>query len=216
MTITPRPDACLQAVRLCCIRGDRLIFDELDFTARAGEIWQVTGANGAGKTSLLRVLAGLSPPAAGSLRWCGQALPEARDQFQTDLLFLGHAPAVAGFLSAAENLQYACALSGHAPRVPLEDALRELGLPPTGDTPAQRLSAGQRQRLALARFVATPARLWIMDEPLTALDAAGRTLVEALLAAHAAAGGIAVVSTHQDLLLPPGVLRQFALAGSRL
>ena len=159
MTAKSHPDACLQASGLCCIRGDRLIFDELDFTARAGEIWQITGANGAGKTSLLRLLAGLSPPAAGSLRWCGESLPEARDQFQADLLFLGHAPAVAGFLSAAENLQHACALSGQAPRIPVAQALREIGLPPTGDTPAQRLSAGQRQRLALARFVASPARL---------------------------------------------------------
>lgn len=214
MSPEPRPEACLRASQLCCIRADRLIFDSLDFTAAAGEIWQVTGPNGAGKTSLLRVLAGLLPPAAGSLSWCGEPLPEARDQLQAELLFLGHAPAVTGFLSARENLEYAVALAGGGARAPVAEALQQVGLAPTGDTPAQRLSAGQRQRLALARFAMSTARLWIMDEPLTALDADGRTMVEGLLAAHAATGGLAVVSTHQRLALPGGVLRQFDLPGS--
>ena len=213
MTPAAATPACLQALGLCCIRADRLIFDALDFTARAGEVWQVTGANGAGKTSLLRLLAGLGAPAGGTLHWCGEPLPEGRDRYQSELLFLGHAPAVASFLSARENLLHACALGARSPRMPVTAALARVGLPPHDDAPAQRLSAGQRQRLALARFAMVPARLWIMDEPLTALDVAGRELVEALLAEHAAAGGIAVVSTHQGLQLPTGVLHQFELPG---
>ena len=110
MTQVPAVPACLQAHDLCCIRADRLIFDALDFTARAGEVWQVTGPNGAGKTSLLRLLAGLGAPAGGTLHWCGEPLPQARDRYQSELLFLGHSPAVAGFLSARENLLHACAL----------------------------------------------------------------------------------------------------------
>ena len=213
MTHPPAVQAGLQARDLCCIRADRLIFDALDFTARAGEVWQVTGPNGAGKTSLLRLLAGLGAPAGGTLHWCGEPLPQARDRYQSELLFLGHAPAVAGFLSARENLLHACALGDQSPRMPVTAALERVGLSSADEAPAQRLSAGQRQRLALARFALVPARLWIMDEPLTALDLAGRELVEALLGEHAAAGGIAVVSTHQGLHLPPGVLHQFELPG---
>ena len=213
MTPVPPTPACLEVRALSCIRADRLIFEALDFTARAGEVWQVTGANGAGKTSLLRLLAGLGTPAAGTLHWCGEPLPEARDYYQAELLFLGHAPAVAGFLNAHENLMHACALSNQPLRMPLGAALTRVGLPPADDAPAQRLSAGQRQRLALARFALVPARLWIMDEPLTALDVAGRELVEALLTEHAARGGVAIVSTHQGLQLPAGVLHQFDLSG---
>lgn len=208
------PAARLAARALCCIRSDQLIFDDLDFAACAGEIWQVIGPNGAGKTSLLRVLAGLSPPAGGSLTWCGEPLPEARDAFQQDLLFLGHLPAVSGFLSARENLDHARLLGASPTAMPVPQALDRVGLANLDELPGQRMSAGQRQRLALARFLLNRATLWIMDEPMTALDADGRAMVESLLAAHARSGGIAIVSTHQALDLPAGVLQQFRVGGN--
>jgi len=211
LSSTTQREARLSAGGLCCIRGDQLIFDDLDFDARAGQIWQITGPNGAGKTSLLRLLAGLANPAGGSLQWRGAALPAARDQLQQDLLFLGHLPAISGFMTAAENLRYARALCASPNARDIDDVLRQLGLPDAATTLGQRLSAGQRQRLALARFLLAEAALWIMDEPLTALDAHGRQAVEAMLEAHAAAGGIAIVSTHQALALPPGMLHQFQL-----
>ena len=114
-------------------------------------------------------------------------------------------------MTAAENLRYARALCASPNARDIDDVLRQLGLPDATTTLGQRLSAGQRQRLALARFLLAEAALWIMDEPLTALDAHGRRAVEAMLEAHAAAGGIAIVSTHQALALPPGMLQQFQL-----
>ncbi len=210
--ITPNlPPARLTARALGCIRGDYLVFQGLDFDASSGEIWQIEGANGVGKTSLLRILAGLSVPAEGSVHWRAQPLPAAREALHRDLLYLGHLPAVTGFLSAAENLDYLRRLAGAPSRCSIEAALQRVGLPLSDPTPAQRLSAGQRQRLALARFLLVRAPLWIMDEPLTALDAAGRATVDDMLVEHATHGGIAVVCTHQALHLPAALLHAFQL-----
>lgn len=206
-------DARLVASDLTCIRGDQLIFENLSLCAGPGELWQVTGPNGAGKTSLLRVLAGLVPAAAGELQWRGTALPEGRAQLQAELAFLGHLPGITGFLTASENLRVARALAGTPTTMPLADALARAGLQAKADVPAARLSAGQRQRLALARFLLADALLWILDEPFTALDEAGRGFAEDLLLEHLARGGLAVVSTHQALRIPAEHLRQLTLAG---
>ena len=212
LTTASLPPARLCARALACIRGDYLVFHGLDFAASAGEVWQIEGANGVGKTSLLRLLAGLSTPAAGSVSWRAQPLPAARETLQRELLYLGHLPAVTGLLSAAENLDYLRRLSGASTHCSVAVALQRVGLPGNDPVPAQRLSAGQRQRLALARFVLLQAPLWIMDEPLTALDELGRAAVAQLLVEHAGRGGIAVVCTHQALTLPPGLLHSFRLA----
>jgi heme exporter protein A len=206
------PDAkapALVAQDLACMRGDELIFDGLSLRAGAGEIWQIVGANGAGKTSLLKILAGLAPAAGGHLAWRGQEVQVGSEALREDLCYLGHLPGVTGFLSVTENLAYMLALSAGRPALSVTDAIEAVGLTGLGDAAARRLSAGQRQRLALARFVALDCLVWIMDEPLTALDAAGRALVERLLAAHAQRGGVAVVSTHHPLDVPPQYLRRF-------
>jgi heme exporter protein A len=210
------PDAkapALVAHDLACMRGDELIFDGLSLRAGAGEIWQIVGANGAGKTSLLKILAGLAPAAGGRLTWRGQEVTVGGEALREDLCYLGHLPGVTGFLSVSENLVYMLALGAGRPALGVADAIAAVGLTGLGDAAARRLSAGQRQRLALARFVALDCPLWIMDEPLTALDAAGRALVDALLVAHARRGGIAVVSTHHPLDVPPQFLRRFEFGG---
>ena len=205
--------AALAAHGLACVRGDHLIFENLDFAASAGELWQITGPNGAGKTSLLRLLAGLAQPAAGTVRWRGAPLPTGRDALHADLQFLGHLPGVSGALSASENLQHARQLAAVPTALPIDAALMAMGLADKHDVPAYRLSAGQRQRLALARFLLAKATLWIMDEPFTALDDAGRRQAERLLLQHVAEGGIAVVSTHHALDIPATHLRRLELAG---
>lgn len=209
----PSAGARLTAADLTCIRGDQLIFEHLSLDVGPGELWQVTGPNGAGKTSLLRVLAGLVPPAAGELWWRGTALPEGLPQLRAELAFLGHLPGVTGFLTATENLQVARALMGTPSPISLAEALARAGLQAKADVPAARLSAGQRQRLALARFLLADARLWVLDEPFTALDESGRAFAESLLLEHLARGGLAVVSTHQPLRIPADHLRQLVLSG---
>jgi len=211
------PDAnapALVARDLACMRGDELIFDGLCLHAAAGEIWQIVGANGAGKTSLLKILAGLAPAAGGHLAWRGQEIQVGSEALREDLCYLGHLPGVTGFLSVTENLAYMLRLSAGRPALDVADAIDAVGLCGLGDAAARRLSAGQRQRLALARFVALDCPLWIMDEPLTALDAAGRALVERLLTAQAQRGGIAIVSTHHLLEVPPQFLRRYEFGAS--
>ena len=203
----------LTAIDLTCIRGDQLIFENLSLEVSPGELWQVTGPNGAGKTSLLRVLAGLVPAASGELRWGGTPLPAGRARLQADLAFLGHLAGVTGFLTATENLQVARALMATPSSMAVADALARAGLQAKAEVPAARLSAGQRQRLALARFLLADAPLWILDEPFTALDEAGRAFAENLLLAHLGRGGMAIVSTHQALHIPAEHLRQLTLTG---
>ena len=207
----PTAGARLTTRQLTCIRGDQLVFEDLALDIGPGELWQVTGPNGAGKTSLLRLLAGLSPAAGGEVCWRGVPLPEARAQLQSEMVFLGHLPGVTGFLTATENLQVARALMGRPSALTVPEALARAGLRGKAAAPAARLSAGQRQRLALARFLLADATLWVLDEPFTALDEAGRSFAEELLCEHATRGGMAVISTHHDLQVPASHLRQLRL-----
>lgn len=207
--MTTAEPATLVARDLLCIRGDEPVFEQLSFTAQAGEIWQILGANGAGKTSLLRILAGLAPAAGGEVLWRRRPVTVGAEHLRRDLSYLGHVSGVTGYLSARENLAYALRLVGGDPDADLDAALAAVGLAGYLTTPAQRLSAGQRQRLALARFLAHRTPLWIMDEPLTALDAEGRALVASLLENHAQAGGLALVSTHHALDIDRARQRRF-------
>jgi heme exporter protein A len=187
----------LEGSDLECERGGRVLFSRLSLAVRRGDVVRIAGENGRGKTSLLRILCGLLVPSAGAVRWQGQPVAGLKEEFFRDLVFLGHAPAVKDELTAAENLSIACRLAGRASAVPeIEKALRHFGVP--ADALVGRLSQGQRRRAALARLLLSEAvPLWLLDEPLAALDANAAALVESLVGAHAARGGLVVFTTHQ-------------------
>ena len=189
----------LEAADLECERGGRALFRNLSFALGAGELLRVAGPNGSGKTSLLRILCGLLPPARGEVRWNGERIQALREDFSRQLVYVGHAPAIKDDLTAYENLMIACVLAGHAQEGPrLLEALRNFGLK-EHDVPVKSLSQGQRRRAALARLALSGrSPLWLLDEPFAALDADAARLLEDAVAAHVARGGLVVYSTHQE------------------
>jgi len=208
---TPDAAPLLEARALRCERDERLLFERLDFVLRAGEVLQVAGPNGSGKTTLLRALAGLSSRVEGEMLWCGKPLAARRWEYLRESLYIGHEPAVKSGLSARENLRWHAALWQRTSGRDADEALAEFGLGRCLDTPALQLSAGQRRRIALARLLLSPARLWILDEPFTAIDHAGVAQVEGLVEAHARAGGAVLLTTHHRLGLAQDLLRRIDL-----
>ncbi len=191
-------------------RNDQPLFERVGGAVQGGDILQVVGANGAGKTTLLRILATLLTPTRGELRWRGAALPRARARYVAELAFLGHMPGLKPGLSPRENLRWLAGL--FAQRDGIEEALAAVGLADWLDTPCAQLSAGMQRRVALARLALARARLWILDEPLTAIDRAGVVVVERLFSSHLQSGGAIIFSSHQAIDLP-GVTC-LALAGA--
>ncbi|MBX6744127.1 MAG: heme ABC exporter ATP-binding protein CcmA [Acetobacteraceae bacterium] len=189
----------LEARELACLRGERVVFAGLSFALEAGAALLLTGANGAGKSSLLRLLAGLIPPAEGMLLWQGQDALADRATHARRLRYLSHQDALKPALTARENLAFFARLwGGNA-----EAALAALDLLPLADLPARVLSAGQKRRLALARLaLGADAPLWLLDEPTVGLDTASVARLGALLARHRAAGGMVIAATHLPLPLP--------------
>lgn len=189
----------LEAAELECERGGKTLFRGLSFALRGGERLRIAGANGSGKTSLLRILCGLASPNAGEVRWKGGAIGALREEYSKQLVYLGHAPAVKDDLTPAENLSIACTLAGlPVSSSQIRDALDRFGLSAI-DFHVKRLSQGQRRRAALARLVLSESLpLWLLDEPFAALDASATRLVEALIDGHVARGGAVVFTTHQD------------------
>mgnify|MGYP001262291747 CR=1 FL=1 len=201
----------LEASDLECRRGGRELLRSLRFALGGGELLRVAGENGSGKTTLLKILAGLLLPDAGEVRWRGTPIGELREEYARQLAYLGHAPAVKGDLTAAENLGIACTLAGVAAQAQhVEGALARYGVP--GDVPVRKLSQGQRRRAALARLLLCESvPLWLLDEPFAALDAAAARLTEELIAAHVARGNAVVYTTHQEADIGAAVHRLLEL-----
>ncbi|GAC1039109.1 cytochrome c biogenesis heme-transporting ATPase CcmA [Pseudomonas sp. No.117] len=196
----------LDAVALRCERGGRLLFDGLGLSVQAGELLQIGGFNGSGKTSLLRILAGLLPADAG----------EVRRPAASELLWLGHTPGISDGLTARENLHTLASLGRPATAAACAEALAAVGLAEWAEERCAQLSAGQRRRVALARlYLADAPRLWLLDEPFTALDAVSCQHLEQRLQAHCAQGGAVVLTSHRELERAPERHRWLQLDGGR-
>lgn len=195
------PMPLLAARGLRFARNDEPVFGPLDFAVDAGEALLVLGSNGAGKTTLLRVLAGLLTASDGDVLIDGER--PLRAKLAVSVAYLSHHLGHKGDLTAQENLAFAVGLAGQRPRITTTHALASVGLAGYEDTPARKLSAGQRKRLSLARLLLVPARLWLLDEPYANLDLEGITLVNRLIQKHLGEGGAALITTHGAYAAPP-------------
>jgi heme exporter protein A len=193
----------LEADQLSCDKGDRPLFANLSFSLRAGQCLHVQGDNGAGKTSLLRILAGLAPPAAGVVRWCGQVRDEVLQEFRAQTLYFGHLPAIKSELSAWENLSVGLCLAGRTiSEMEMLAALDWAGLKNRAHQAAGSFSAGQKRRINLALMKLRGGQLWVLDEPTTSLDVRGCELLQGLLTHHLQIGGALVLTSHVPVNLP--------------
>ena len=203
----------LEVSNLACSRGDHRLFSGLSFALHPGQIMQVQGANGSGKTSLLRTLCGFIIPDEGKIAWRGEDVRDLDEDYCAELLYLGHLNAIKDELSGLENLRISAGLSG----VELDErealaALRRMGLRGRERLPAKVLSQGQRRRVALARLLTSDASLWILDEPLTALDVGAVALIQELVAEHLARQGMVIFTTHQPLQVAGVEMRNLSLS----
>lgn len=191
---------------ISCERGERLLVKDLSLTLCSGQGVRIEGPNGSGKTTLLRVLAGLSQQYSGTVNWCGNDIRHSSSTFAADTLYIGHLAGVKALLTPLENLSWW--LSLHIPSAKpiakdkMLDALASVGLKAFAHTPCYQLSAGQQRRIALARLYLSEHRLWILDEPFTAIDAAGINALEQRISEHLMQGRMAIVTTHQTMHIP--------------
>lgn len=202
----------LEARNLSCERDDRVLFHNLQLSLRAGGCLQIAGGNGSGKTTLLRILCGLHDSYQGDILWRGHDRAEQAEAFAGDLLYFGHRVGVNKILTPLENLRWAAGLQAQVEERQLLQALAELGLRGFEDSPCYTLSAGQQQRVSLARLRLSRASLWVLDEPFTTLDVDAVAQLESTLQKHAESGGAVLVTTHHPLKLPS--LERRVLGGS--
>jgi heme exporter protein A len=192
------PDGlCVEKVHVW--RGDRHVLRGVSLDVHPGELMHVSGPNGTGKTTLLRVVCGLLRPEKGSVAWQGRSITAAAAEYQRALAYASHEPALKSDLTALENLRFTVGLKRRVTAVELRSSLERTGVAHCADLPARVLSAGQRRRVAMARVLAFRADIWLLDEPFTNLDASGSSLLSALLAEHVGQGGLALVVAHHDL-----------------
>ena len=190
----------LNARGIACVRGERTLFSALDLSLAPGQLLRVMGANGTGKTSLLRILCGLRAPNDGEVSWSGNSIAKVREEFHRNLLYVGHLSGLKDDFSAVENLTGSSAVEGNVFDLStIMSSLEVLGVAHCSAIPVRHLSQGQKRRVTLARLMLAAERpLWILDEPFNALDVQAVALVEGLLTAHAAAGGTVVFTTHLE------------------
>jgi len=208
--------AGLHVKSISCTRGYRDLFSALDFQLRPGQVLRVEGKNGSGKTSLLRIMAGLAQPLEGEVLWQGQKISHAESNYLEHLLFLGHRAGIKYELTAMENLCMAKSLHGSKADNGIEDALSKVGLFGFEDIPCGQLSAGQKRRVALAQLFLTRASCWILDEPYTSLDVVAVAMLEKLFDEHIDNGGMLVITSHQPVTLQAGEQHRLVLPKTQL
>jgi heme exporter protein A len=192
----------LEVKKLTCVRGTRRLFKDLSFSTAGGELIELRGPNGSGKTSLLRILCGLATPAVGEVCWQGHNIRSLGEEYHAVVVYLGHQNAIKDELSAIENLRISSACAGKAlSQAQAQETLKRVGLAQQQNLPARVLSAGQRRRLAMTRLLTANAKLWILDEVLTSLDDTAVNLSRQFIGEHLKNDGMAIVATHQDLNL---------------
>ena len=192
----------LSANDLSAVRGERLLFKQLNFSLKNGTVLYLQGANGTGKTTLLRMLCGLSKPYSGVINWCGNNINGLAEEFYQNVVYIGHLPSIKEDLTALENLQFSLALTGELFNLAqASEVLNMLGLARGLHLPTRMLSQGQRRRVALARLWLQDLPLWILDEPFTALDVDATKLLKQKIERFANAGGMVVLTTHQEVLI---------------
>jgi heme exporter protein A len=192
------PDGlCVEKVHVW--RGDRHVLRGVSLDVHRGELMHVSGPNGTGKTTLLRVVSGLLRPEKGSVAWQGRSIAAAAAEYPDALAYASHEPALISDLTALENLRFTVGLKRRVTAAELRSSLERTGVANCADLPARVLSAGQRRRVAMARVLAFRADLWLLDEPFTNLDGSGSSLLSALLAEHVGQGGLALVVAHHEL-----------------
>jgi heme exporter protein A len=182
-------------------RGDRHVLRGVSAEVQPRDLLHISGPNGTGKTTLLRVLSGLLRPEQGSVSWLGRPIAASRAEYQAVMAYASHEPALKGDLTALENLRFAVGLKRRVAADELHAALQRTGVSACADLPVRVLSAGQRRRVAMARVLAMSATVWLLDEPYTNLDAAGAELMSSLLQTHIEGGGLALVVAHHELAL---------------
>ena len=203
----------LETTNLECVRGNRRLFKEISFSVRPGDLFQLTGPNGSGKTSLIRMLCGLLPPTNGEICWQGTNISSLREEYFSVVTYLGHRQGVKDELTVLENLRVSSGLSGiEITRKHALDALTRMGLAEHENLPARLLSEGQRRRLALTRLLVCRTTLWLLDEVLTSLDKAAVELIKSLIREHLAKGGMAIVATHHEMDLAAGMFQRIEFA----
>lgn len=201
------------AIDLACVRGDRLLFAGLGFTLEPGGRLHVTGENGSGKTSLLRILCGLSPPDTGEIRWQDDPIARLGDEYRKAVLYLGHHNALKEELTALENLRTTAALAGVAmENAQGADLLGRVGLAGREELQVRFLSQGQKRRVALSRLLWSTSPLWVLDEPFVALDTSAVTWLAGIISKHLSAGGMAVLTSHQEVAIASGVAQTLRIA----
>jgi heme exporter protein A len=194
------------------VRGERLLFSGVSFSLMPGGFLQLTGPNGSGKTSLLRIVCGLMAPERGEIRWQGAQIRSLAEEYSRSITYIGHRNAVKEELSSLENLRISSGLAGlRLSRAQAEEALSRMGLAGRENLPARFLSEGQRRRSALARLITSSTVLWVLDEVLASLDHAAVTLIEAIIGEHLSKGGMAIVATHQELHISAGSFQRLEL-----
>ena len=198
----PSSAILLDVRELFCERDDRILFQHLNFQLNSGEVLQVQGSNGSGKTTLLRIICGINDNYSGTIYWKGHEIIDQTEDFFGALLYIGHRVGVSKVLTPIENLRWSCSLQRQVSDEAIYAALATVGLRGFEESQCFTLSAGQQQRVSLARLLLSEAKIWILDEPFTTLDSTGVAQLESMLYEHANRGGAVLVTTHHTLQVP--------------